>query len=137
MSAEAIVAIVGASTGVLGLVFLVGRKIPKRLKTTKFTKKWRDLQRLCSDKETWAEAIIIADNLLDDAMKKRKKSGGSMGERLVESQHSFTKNEEVWHAHKLAKAVSSEEKAQKLKESDVKNALIAFRQALRDLGALR
>lgn len=58
-----------------------------------------------------------------------------MGERMVSAQKSFSANDAVWKAHKLANKLRQDTQT-KLKENDVKDSLIAFRQALRDLGAL-
>jgi hypothetical protein len=135
MTAEAIVGIIGGSISAVTLLVIVGRKVPKRLKSVHYTRKWRELQKLCSDKESWADAITTADHLLDDALKKKRKSGKSMGERLVESQKLFTNNDAVWKAHKLASHINHSDNP-KLKEQDVKESLVAFRQALRDVGAL-
>lgn len=135
MTAETIVAIVGGIIAFLGLIVLVFRKAPKRIKRVHFTRKWRELQRMCRDKESWSNAIILADDLLDEALKKRKKPGKSMGERLVHTQKEFTNNDAVWQAHKLAKRLGQEDSIQ-LKEKQVRESLVAFRQALRDLGAL-
>lgn len=136
MSPESIVAIVGGMVALAGFSFFVIRKIPKRLKRTQFTRKWRDLQGLCSNKETWSDAIVAADKLLDEALRKRRKNGRSMGERLVEAQKELTNNDAVWKAHKLAGQLMQQTEDPRLKEDDVKDSLVAFRQALRDLGAL-
>lgn len=136
MSPETIVAIVGGVIASIGLLFVIARKLPKRIKSPHYRRKWRELQRLCANKETWSNAIVEADNLLDEVLKKRRKSGKSMGERLVAAQKSFTNNDAVWKAHKLASKIASSEEDVKLKEKDVKEALVAFREALRDLGAV-
>jgi len=116
-------------------VFNVYRKIPKRLKTRNYVKKWRDIQKLFSNKEDWAHAIVHADMLLDEVMCRKKINGKTMGERLVNIQDRFSVHESVWNAHKLAGAIRQEGSRQ-MSEEEVKNTLVAFRQALRDLGAL-
>jgi hypothetical protein len=124
----------GIFVAMLVLLF-VYRKIPKRLKQDKFVHKWRELQGYCRDKATWSQAVIHADKLLDEALKRRKFKGKSMGERMVSAQKYFTNNDDLWFAHNLCKKLKANERA-KLKEADVKDALIGFRQGLRDLGAL-
>jgi hypothetical protein len=136
MSPEAIVAIIGGLLAIAGLSYFVGRKVPKRLKAVHYTRKWRELQKLCAKKETWPDAIKSADNMLDEVMRKKRKPGNSMGERLVSSQKYFTNNDAVWKAHKLVKHIEHSDKS-KLKEQDIKESLVAFRQALRDLGAFK
>jgi hypothetical protein len=111
------------------------RRRPRRLKPDKFAKRWKELQQHCASRKTWPLAIIEADNLLDDALKKAHFKGKTTGERLVAAQHTLTSNDTVWYGHKLRKTISGED-VRKLKKSDILAALAGFRQALRDLGAL-
>lgn len=129
-------AIIGIGA-VLGLtsILLIILKVPKRLKHDYFMGQWQDLQKHCRDKSTWPDALREADKLLDKALKKRKFKGKTMGERMVSAQRTFTDNDGAWFAHNIYKKVHSNPNF-KLRESDVKNALIGFRQALRDLGAM-
>ncbi len=115
------------------LIFL---KRPHKLKTNYFIIKWQELQKLCVDKSTWALAIINADKLLEEALKKAHFKGKTMGERLVAAQHSLTDNDSVWYGHKLRNRLVHEESV-KLRKSHVQDALMGFRQALRDLGAMK
>jgi hypothetical protein len=124
----------GVVAGLLGL-FTIALKVPKRLKANYFVARWRELQAFCKDKQTWPKALADADRLLDRALKKRKFKGKSMGERMVAAQRTFTDNDGAWFAHNLAKKIVADSNF-KLKESDVKDALVAYRQALRDIGAL-
>ncbi len=112
------------------------RILPRRkLKTKKFQEQWKELQKYCSSKDTWSLAVIDADKLLDEALKKKGIKGKSMGERLVEAQRQLSDNDGVWFAHNLAKKLLADSVA-RLREADVKKSLIGIRQALRDLGAL-
>lgn len=105
-------------------------------KTDKFINKWKELQTYCRDKTTWKQALIEADKLLDKALKKRKFKGKSMGERLVNAQRFITDNDDIWDAHNLVKKIINTPDKVRLKDTDVKEALISFREALKDLGAL-
>ncbi len=107
----------------------------RKLKTARFQKRWGELQKMCSSKENWAAAMQNADKLLDEALRKKRIRGKNMGERLVRAQHLLSDNDGVWFGHKLRAKIEAEPAA-KLKEPDVKNALIGIRQALKDLGAL-
>lgn len=107
----------------------------RRLKPAKFKEQWLELQGYCKSKDTWALAVINADKLLDEALKKKRVKGKSMGERLVEVQKTLTDNDAVWFAHNMAKKLLDDSYG-KLKESEVKKSLVGIRQALRDLGAL-
>jgi hypothetical protein len=107
----------------------------RTLKVARFQKRWQELQKMCSSKEHWAEAINNADKLLDEALRKKRIRGKNMGERLVKAQRMLTDNDGVWFGHKLRAKIEAEPEI-KLKESEVKNALMGIRQALKDLGAL-
>ena len=110
--------------------------IPRRkLKPAKFKEQWAELQKFCSSKDTWALAVINADKLLDEALKKKHLKGKSMGERLVEAQKLISDNDGVWFAHNMAKKLLDDSYG-RLKETDVKKSLVGVRSALRDLGAL-
>lgn len=111
---------------------------PKRRirKNEKFIARWKELQDFCRDKATWTNALIEADKLLDKALKKRRFKGKSMGERLVNAQRYITDNDDIWDAHNLVKKLIDAPEKVRLKENDVKEALISFREALKDLGAL-
>ncbi len=136
MSAEKLaVILVGVVVGLLALAVVLLR-IPKKLKSELFTTQWKKLQAYCKEKATWPKALEQADKLLDKALKKRKFKGKTMGERLVSAGATFTDNDGVWFAHNLCKKVLAGDPKLKLKESDVRDALVGFRQALRDLGAL-
>ena len=104
-------------------------------KVNKFIAAWRELQGLCRDPETWPDALKAADKLLDKALKKRRFKGKTMGERLVAAQRIITDNDDIWDAHNFVKKQVSNPGV-KLKEADVKQTLISFREALRDVGAL-
>lgn len=127
-------------TAVFLVVVVVGvvvfRRVPKKLKSDIFISRWRDIQSYCKDKKQWPQALVEADALLDTALKRRKFKGKSMGERMVSAQRLFTNNDGVWFAHNLYKKVVADPSV-RLKEADMKAALVGFRQALKDLGALQ
>ncbi|HJQ08483.1 MAG TPA: hypothetical protein VJ836_03300 [Candidatus Saccharimonadales bacterium] len=116
--------------------FLWWWRRPVQLKVDYFQEQWKELQKRLRDKTNWPEAIIKADQLLDQALRKKRISGRNMGERLVKAQRLFTDNDGVWFGHKLRGQVEHDP-AFKLKESDVKQALVGIRQALKDVGALQ
>lgn len=136
MSVELLITVGFGALFTLIIGAIIYRRIPKRLKVEQFIGDWKELQLYCRDKKTWPNAIQEADRLLDKALKKRKFKGKSMGERMVSAQRMITDNDRLWFAHNLAKKVIADPKL-RLKEDDVKNALIGFRQALKDIGALK
>lgn len=120
---------------VLAAVVIVRRRRPRALNVEQFQAKWREMQKLLGKKETWKDAVINADKILEEALKKKRFGGKNLGERLTKAQRMLTDNEGVWFGHKLRKQIESDPDT-KLKEKDVKQALIGIRQALKDLGAL-
>lgn len=128
-------AAVGLFVVILVVILLATKKKRKPLNVQKFTERWQNAQKHCGNKNTWPLAIIDADKVLDDALKARKYHGKAMGERLMAAQHDLTSNDTVWAAHKLRNRIVHEENV-KLTQKSVKEALLGYRQALRDLGAL-
>lgn len=135
MSPEAIIGLIGGVIVVITLIVVIIKKLPKKVKTEKFVAQWKELQRFCADKTTWAVAITEADQLFDQALKARRFKGKSMGERMVAAQRSLSDSDGIWFAHNLSKKLVADPTL-KLKEADVKAALFSFRQALRDIGVL-
>ena len=116
---------------------LLPRRRHKKLKAAKFTKKWQEVQKLCASRKTWPQAIIEADQLVDEALKKARYKGKTPGERLVSAQHALSANDLVWTGHKLRQRIEQADiDVRKLKKQDVLHAMTGFREALRDLGAL-
>lgn len=108
---------------------------PRKLKPVKYSGRWQELQKLCANRKTWPDAVVAADNLLNEALKKRGYKGKTTGEKLVAAQHEISDNEAVWFGHKLRNRIHGED-VRKLHKQDILKALAGFRQALRDLGAL-
>lgn len=121
----------------LGLVVIAIRsRRPQSLDADYYQTGWKRIESRLRYKDKWALAVIEADDLLDHALCTRKYKGKTMGERLVAAQHDFSSNNTVWFAHKLRTKTEHVE-TPKLTKTDVKEALLGIRQALRDLGALQ
>lgn len=129
--------------GIIALVFILAvvlaagwlARRPRKLNSQYFLGHWQEAQKLCARQDTWPLAVINADKLVDEALKKRHFKGKTMGERLVAAQKTLTDNDGIWHGHKLRNRLVHEDFTS-LRENDVKVALVGFRQALKDLGAL-
>ncbi len=128
---------VGAGVTMVVLVVVAGifARRGRKLNAAQYEKKWNELQKLLKDTATWPLAIIDADKLLDQALKDRRFKGKTMGERLVAAQREIKYNDEVWFGHKLRNKLVHESDI-KLRERDVKDALLGIKAALKDLGAL-
>jgi hypothetical protein len=131
--------IYGLFAGVVVLIivsFLLWRRRRHRgINPEYFMERWLGLQKHCATRKTWPHAIIEADALLDEALKKAGYKGKTTGERLVAAQRKLSNNESVWFGHKFCQRVPDED-VRRLRKQDVLEALHGFRQALRDIGAL-
>lgn len=136
MSPEKLVAIILASLIFVTLLIIFVRLLPKRLKTKHFVDSWKELQSKCTDSKKWPEVLKEADELLDEALRKRKFKGKTTGERMVSAQKIFTNNDAVWFGHKLCKKIQTSPNTT-LTQSHMKKALLGLRQGLIDLGALK
>ena len=80
-------------------------------------------------------AIIEGDKLLDRAMTEAGIPGKTMGERLKKSGQRFSELNSIWHAHKLRNAIAHEPGFE-ISYQQAKNAIDAYKKALKDLGAI-
>lgn len=120
---------------ILFLVSRFGRKIVQPVNRKYFDKQWSDILGRVSTPEGMTLAVIDADKLLDEALKRRGYKGKTMGERLVAAQRTLSNNDAVWYAHKLRNRLVHEPNV-RLRKNDAKNALAGIKQGLIDLGAL-
>ncbi len=100
-----------------------------------FGQRWKELLTYLQSENARQLAVIEADKLLDEALKRRRYGGKTMGERMVSAQKAFSNNNAAWAAHKLRNRLVHEHNV-KLRHNEVEAALKNFRQALKDLGAL-
>lgn len=81
-------------------------------------------------------SVVEADKLLDKALCEMGIPGKTMGDRLRNVGNSkFTQLNSVWHAHKLRNQIAHEA-GFRLDYVQAKRAIAAFKQALKDLGAI-
>ncbi|NBW29216.1 hypothetical protein EBR37_02435, partial [bacterium] len=87
---------------IICVFFLFFRKkiIRKPLNKRSITKKWKNLMKHLVEKDKWAQAILDADSLVDEVLKKKRYGGKTMGERLVSAQKDLKKNDGIWFAHR-------------------------------------
>jgi hypothetical protein len=119
---------------VLAVVSRLARRRPSKLDTQYFQHQWMELLARVKTPEGMMLAVIDADKLLDEALKKHHLKGKTMGERLVSAQRLLTDNDAVWYAHKLRNRLVHEPNV-RLKKREARDALAGFRQGLKDLGA--
>lgn len=81
-------------------------------------------------------AVVEADKLLGKAMHEMGLPGNSMGERLKKSgKEKFSSLNAVWRVHKLRNQIAHEPRFS-VDYLEAKRALVVYRQALKDLGAI-
>lgn len=123
--------------GGVALAFLTLRGGRKYLDTEKYRSKWLAIeQQLQRDNDSsYQLAILNADKLLDHALKERGFSGNTMGERMKSAKSVWLNTKNVWTAHKIRNQIAHEAEV-KLSYDATRRALAAFKQALKDLGAI-
>jgi len=124
--------------GILLMVIItLTRKTPAGINRDEFRTKWMQIERMLSTTEEGMNqlAILNADKLLDAALKARGVRGETMGERLKSASPQLHNRNAVWTAHKLRNRVAHEPDV-KLSPNVTRQALKAFKSALRDLGAI-
>lgn len=87
------------------------------------------------DPRTYSMSVINADKLLDKALQEMGLAGKTMGERMKRIGDHFSDVNKVWYAHKLRNRIAHEEDFE-ISYTETSKALAAFRQALKDLGAI-
>lgn len=80
-------------------------------------------------------AVVEADKLLDKALMEMGLPGKTMGERMKSAGNKFSSNNSVWYAHKIRNQIAHERNF-KIDYNKATHALKAYRQALKDLGAI-
>lgn len=120
---------------VLILIALLTHRVPRPINQQYFRDRWEALLSMVKSQEGMALAVINADKLLDQALKRRSYRGKTMGERLVSAQRTLSDNDAAWFAHKLRNRLVHDDHP-RLSTKDAQKALAGFKQGLKDLGAL-
>jgi len=108
----------------------------KGLNTKYFQARWEEVLALAGDKKTIIMAVIEADKLMDQALIRSQFKGKTMGERLISASTDLSDQDGIWRAHKLRNRIVHEEGV-KPKKAQVRTAMVGYKRALKDLGALR
>jgi hypothetical protein len=135
MSSVLLLAIALSGAAALLLINYFHKKLPRRLDQGYFHAQWAELLERVKTPDGMILAVIDADKLLDEALKRRRFRGKTMGERLVAAQRTLSDNDAVWYAHKLRNRLVHEPSV-RLKKREAQTALTGFRQGLKDLGAI-
>lgn len=123
---------------VVGVVYLVfTRKSSPKLNIDKYQTKWLAVENSVSrnNSASWQLAIFNADKLVDLALKERRFAGQTMGERMKSAEKVWSNANHIWGAHKIRNRLAHETDVHLTYETTLR-ALTAFKQALKDLGAI-
>ena len=131
-----VVAIVAVGLLALVAMTLMGKR-KHDFNVEEYQTRWLKIENslVKGQRQTYNLAVLNADKLLDRALIELGLPGKTMGERMKRISDRFTKVNAVWYAHKLRNQIAHEPDFE-LDYDEASRALAAFRQALKDLGAI-
>ena len=122
-----------------GILFIVthGRGRGRQLDVDRYRTSWLTIeQQLIKGEEASSHLVILnADKLLDQALKQRGFNGDTMGERMKSAKSAWSNANNIWSAHKLRNRIAHETDV-KVGYDIARRALSAYKQALKDVGAI-
>lgn len=123
--------------GLLFAFISLTKNSPRTLDQNKFRSRWMAIESQLKrdDTHSYTVCILDADKLLDQALRDRGLAGKTMGERMKQCQGKWTNGNGVWAAHKLRNRLAHETDA-RVDYDRAKQALIAYKQGLKDVGAI-
>lgn len=123
--------------GLLFVIISLTKNSPRGLDQDKYRSRWLSIETRLrqDDNNTYTVCIIEADKLLDQALRDRGLAGKTMGERMKQRQGTWTNGNGVWAAHKLRNRIAHETDVV-VDYARTKQALGAYKQGLKDLGAI-
>ena len=136
-------ALLGFMVGILAIgillvvVIMLSKKGPAPLDVEKYRMRWLAIEKQLNKSEpsSFQLCILNADKLLDQAMKDRGVKGTNMGERMKTAKDTWSNANAVWTAHKIRNKIAHETDV-KISYEGARLALSAFKQALKDIGAI-
>jgi len=97
-------------------------------------KRWKEIEAHTSSQNSsdWKLALIDADSLIDDILKRAGYPGKTMGERLKQIEPSDLDHlADLWEAHKLRNRIAHE--GERIERRDVDRAMEQYRLVLKEL----
>jgi hypothetical protein len=122
---------------ILFAVITLSKKGTTHLDVDKYRTRWMTIeQSLMRDNEASCHlSIMNADKLLDQALKERGFKGQTMGDRMKFAKETWSNRNNIWEAHKLRNKIAHETDI-RVSYEEARRALGAFKQGLKDLGAI-
>lgn len=123
-----------------GLLFVfvsLSRNNPRALDVDKFRSRWMSIETKLKrdDENSYVVCVMEADKLLDQALREKGLAGKTMAERMKQCQGKWTNGNGVWAAHKLRNRLAHETDV-RIDYERSRQALVAFKQGLKDIGAI-
>lgn len=122
----------------LALVAMVlGGKRRHQFNVEEYQTRWLKIENSLEkgNERSYRLAVIDADKLVDKALKEMGLPGQSMGERLKKIGDKLPDIQKLWYAHKLRNQIVHESDFS-ISYEEARRALMAFRQTLKNLGAI-
>ena len=123
--------------GLLFVFISLTRRSPRQLDVDRYRSRWMSIETSLKrdDQNSYTVCIFEADKLLDQALRERGLAGKTMGDRMKQYQGKWTNGNGVWAAHKLRNRLAHETDV-KVDYERARQALVAFKQGLKDVGAI-
>jgi hypothetical protein len=121
----------------LVIVMILTKKGPAPLDVEKYRMRWLSIEKRLDRNDISGLSMVVldADKLLDQALRDRGIKGETMGERMKVTKDTWSNANAVWTAHKLRNQIAHESGIT-VSYDDARRALSAFKQALKDIGAI-
>lgn len=122
---------------VMILYIAASKKDNPYLKRERYQAHWLEIENSLNrdTPSSYHMAVLSADKLLDQAMRDCRVKGETMGDRLKSANSRWKNANSVWSAHKIRNQLAHETDV-KISYDTAMQALSAFKQALKDLGAI-
>lgn len=131
-----VIAIVAVGLLMLVAIALTGKR-SHTFNVEEYQTRWLKVENglVRDDPRSYSLSVIQADKLLDKALNEMGLPGKTMGERLKRVSDRFEKPNAVWSAHRIRNQIAHEHDFD-VDYAQTSRALAAFKQALKDLGAI-
>jgi hypothetical protein len=123
--------------GLLFAMISLTKRSPKALDVDKYRSRWMTIEGKLKrdDENSHTICVLEADKLLDQALRERGLAGKTMADRMKQYQGKWTNGNGVWAAHKLRNRLAHETDV-RIDYERARQALVAFKQAMKDIGAI-
>lgn len=131
-----LLAILVVGAGLFAVIILTKRS-GRTLNVAKYQSQWLKIENSLQkdNAASYQLSILQADKLVDAALRDRGIKGDTMGERMKSAQSLWKNPDHIWGAHKIRNRIAHEADSEVTHDIAARS-LAAYRQALKDLGAI-